>query len=52
MIALYICVYYSSLPSFKLYSVVDLTQKKGEPGKISKKADFDIIGKQIFHRIT
>ena len=32
-------------------SPVDL-QKKGEPGKNSKKADFGIIRKQIFHRIT
>ena len=33
-------------------SAVDLTQKKGEPGKNSKKADFGIVRKQIFHRIT
>ena len=33
-------------------SPVDLAQKKGEPRKNSKKADFGIIRKQIFRRIT
>ena len=33
-------------------SAVDLTQKKGELRKNLKKADFGIIRKQIFHRIT
>ena len=32
------------------YSPVDLALKKGEPGKNSKKADFDIIRNQTFHR--
>ena len=30
-------------------SPVDITEKRGEPGKTSKKADFGIIRKQIFH---
>jgi len=33
-------------------SPVDLAEKKSEPGKNSKKADFDIIIKQIFRRLT
>ena len=33
-------------------SPVDVTEIRGEPRKNSKKADFDIIRKQIFHRIT
>ena len=33
-------------------SPVDITEKRGEPGKNSKKAEFGIIRKQIFHRIT
>ena len=32
--------------------LVDLTQRTGEPRKNSKKANFGIIRKQIFHRIT
>ena len=33
-------------------SPVDLAQKKGEPGNNSKKADFGIVRKQIFRRLT
>ena len=35
-----------------VYSPVDITEKRGEPGKNSKKADFGITRKQIFHRVT
>ena len=34
------------------FSPVDITEKRGEPRKNSKKAEFGIIRKQIFHRIT
>ena len=37
---------------FSHYSPVDLAQKRGEPRKNSKKANFGIIGKEIFCRIT
>ena len=33
-------------------SPVDLAQKKGEPGNNLKKADFGIVRKQIFRRLT
>ena len=33
-------------------SPVDITEKRSEPGKNLKKAEFGIIRKQIFHRIT
>ena len=36
----------------KEHSPVDLAQKKGEPGNNSKKANFGMVRKQIFHRIT
>ena len=37
---------------FSHYSPVDLAQKRGEPRKNSKKANFGIVGKEIFCRIT
>ena len=33
---------------YMVFSPVDITEKRGEPGKNSKKAEFGIIRKQIF----
>ena len=44
------CVAVSHVVMVNYYSPVDLAEKKGEPGKNSKKADFGIIRNQTFHR--